>query len=107
MGPEHNEELRLPSLFIRLKVNSIIICVFFKKNPTQIFGLMMDSKHLHHIDLQSKHHLIILETFWDARFIGHDLLEIVMLIWYCHSKGLMLLNVLVVKEGQERFKSTI
>jgi len=48
-----------------------------------------------------------LETFWDARFIGHDLLEVVMLIWYRHSKGLMLLNVLVVKEGQERFKATI
>jgi hypothetical protein len=80
---------------------------FWKKYQTQIFGLLMDSKHLNHIDLQSKHHLINLETFWDAWFIGHDLLKVVMLIWYCHSKWLMLLNVLVVKEGQERFKATI
>jgi hypothetical protein len=42
---------------------------------------MMDSKHLNHIDLQSKHHVINLKTFWDAWFIGHDLLEVVMLIW--------------------------
>jgi hypothetical protein len=67
----------------------------------------MDSKHLNHIDLQIKHHLINPKTFWDARFIGRDLLEIVMLIWQCHSKILTLLNVLVVKEGQERFKATI
>jgi len=81
--------------------------VFLKKKSDTNVWFNVDSKHLNHIDLQSKHHLINLETFWDAPFIGHDLLEVVMLIWYCHSKGLMLLNVLVVKEGQERFKATI
>jgi hypothetical protein len=60
---------------------------------------VIDSKHFNHIDLQSKHHVINPKTFWDAQVIGHDLLEVVMLIWQCHSKELMLLNVLVVKEG--------
>ncbi len=59
----------------------------------------MDSKHLKHIDLQSKHHVINPKTFLDAWSISHNLLEVVMLIWQCHSKELMLLNVLVVKEG--------
>ncbi len=59
----------------------------------------MDSKHLNHIDLKSKHHVMNPKTFWDAWFISHDLLEVVMFIWQCHSKELMLLNVLVVKEG--------
>ncbi len=58
----------------------------------------MDSKHLNHIDLQNKHHVINPKTFWDAWSIDHDLLEVVMLIWQCHSKELMLLNVFVVKE---------
>jgi hypothetical protein len=42
---------------------------------------MIDSKHLNHMDLQNKHHIINPETFWDAQFIGHDLLEVVMLSW--------------------------
>ncbi len=73
----------------------------------QIFGLVMDFKHLNHIYLQSKHHLINPKTYRDAQFIGHGLLKIIMLIWQCHSKRSMLLNVLVVKAGQERFKATI
>jgi hypothetical protein len=83
---EQNEELRLSKLLIWLKVNSRIHVFLKKKYHTQIFGLMMDSKHLNHIDLQSKYHIINPKTLWDAWFVGHDLLEVVMLIWQCHSK---------------------
>jgi hypothetical protein len=75
-------------LLTQLKVNSKIIGALKKQYHTEIFGLVMDSKHLNHIDLQSKHHVNNPKTFWD------DLLEVVMLIWQCHSKELMLLNVL-------------
>jgi hypothetical protein len=84
MRPKHIEELGLPSLFIRLKFIQELYVLLKNQYHTIFFGLMMDSKHLNHIDLQSKHHLINPKTFCDAQFIGSDLLEVVMLIWQCH-----------------------
>ncbi len=45
-------------MLTQLKVNSKIIGALKKQYHTNFFGLVMDSKHLNHIDLQSKHHLL-------------------------------------------------